>query len=276
MLGVWLARIAALDPTGTGLVDQERVVEEGSKAADHLLTIAIRALDYCMPVHIEYGDYLSALLTADHEVCPDDSHYGYRTHLRNAFAAFGVQPASTGAAAETGIWLPPEREPNFDRNHFESLCRDRDEVFRFIWENRPEVGVTEDVYTRVLSVRPCLRIGPEGFALREMVAEYLQCVVIEARQLNRFKVRRPDDMPLDVPVLLQGGGTLIFDEFGRLKFNIRNRLNDTEKQSRRIAYMWRESYIRHDGVNAARGRGFAELHRARALGKVSRFSEEWY
>src|SRR5690606_15515541 len=91
-LRVWVTRLTALGELPGGGVDLRRVAEEGAKAADHLLTIAIRAIDYSAPVHMEFCDYLSALLTADYELHPDDETYCYRDHLRTSFAAFGLRP----------------------------------------------------------------------------------------------------------------------------------------------------------------------------------------
>jgi hypothetical protein len=42
-----------------------RLALEAEKVARHVLTICIRALDYCPPVDIDFGDYLRALITAD-------------------------------------------------------------------------------------------------------------------------------------------------------------------------------------------------------------------
>ena len=52
--------------------------------------------------------------------------------------------------------------------------RDPDEVFRFLWANRAALEVYDQANTRVLSVRPCTRVGPDGFVLHETVSEYLQ------------------------------------------------------------------------------------------------------
>src|SRR6185369_13474720 len=91
----------------------------------------------------------------------------------------------------------PEGKISNDRIHFESLQRDPDEVFRFVWENRNKDGLNlyENAYSRVLSVRPCLRVGPDGFALRETVAEYMQIIDLQASELSRLKIKVPDGMP---------------------------------------------------------------------------------
>jgi hypothetical protein len=56
-----------------------------------LLQICIRALDYCPPLDITFGDYLRALITADVDVAPADNQ-GYRIALIEAFRAWGIFP----------------------------------------------------------------------------------------------------------------------------------------------------------------------------------------
>lgn len=63
--------------------------------------MAIRAIDYCPPVDLSFSDYLSALLTVDREVVPDD-RYGYRDALLSNFAAFGISPASVPTLTAAG------------------------------------------------------------------------------------------------------------------------------------------------------------------------------
>ncbi|MBS0263341.1 MAG: hypothetical protein JSS02_15470 [Planctomycetes bacterium] len=269
------ARLLGLDAGKSGWLDLERVIEEAATAADQLLTMSIRAIDYLMPVHLTFSDFLSALLTADCELCPNDKRYQYRNQLLRSFADYKIAPSSTGTATERGIWLTPDLSLNYDAVHFKTLQTDRDEVFRFIWENRTALGLCDRVYTRVLSVRPCLRIGPDGFLLRETVAEYLQSTTIPAQQLEFFDIDRPPEMPADATVRIEGGGTLVFDEFGRLKFNIRNRIDDGFRQSARIAYLWRLGYFRDQKKPLAGSQSFAELHRLRALNARTRYREAW-
>jgi hypothetical protein len=71
-LAIWLARIDKIGPIAKGKKDRSIVRDEGAQSAGHLLTMAIRAIDYCPPTDITFSDYLSALLTVDREVVPDD------------------------------------------------------------------------------------------------------------------------------------------------------------------------------------------------------------
>lgn len=252
-----------------GYLDRHRVIEEGATIADHLLTMAIRALDYCPPTDLEFCDYLSALLTADREIRPDDTKYNFRRTLLDSFQSYGIRPTSKGGGGEPGIWEPPGVDLSYERTHIEFIMRDPDEIFRFIWENRGELGLEEDAYTRVLSVRPCIRINADdGFVLRETVAEYYQILNALASELKHLGIKTPEGMPPDQQLTLYGGGTLIFDEFARVKYHIRNRLLNPVRQTRRLEYLWKYGYFRSPAAAqreelSAVDRRFAQMHQQR-------------
>ena len=46
-------------------LDRKRAAEEGAEIAERLLTMCIRAIDYCPPTDLQFCDFASALLTAD-------------------------------------------------------------------------------------------------------------------------------------------------------------------------------------------------------------------
>ena len=294
-IDVWEKRLATWLPKRDRWVPLDRVVEDGADAADHLLTMCIRALDYCPVVDITFPDFLSALLTADLELLPDDGKYNYRTVLRKQFARWDIEPASGGredvaggVVPEPGVWERPAAPELLDYSgvHRESLERNPDEVFRFLWENRGALGISTDAFTWVISVRPCVRVGPDGFILKETVSEYRQTLDLEARQLSqirdgRQRLSRPEGMAPDTDVRLQGGGVLIFDEFGHLKYHIRSRIRNANRQNARLDYLWRNGirdrlgrYGFSDG--APKGQRFALMHRRRdaTLGDNDEWSDD--
>jgi hypothetical protein len=152
------------------------------------------------------------------------------------------------------------------------MQRDPDEVFRFLWENRKLLALDDEAFTRVLSVRPVLRVAPDGFFLRETVAEYVQLVDLPARDLERRKIEKPAGMKPDERVRLQGAGALVFDEYGGLKYHVENPIADRARQAARLAHLWRAGFYR-----ARRpARRFATLHRAAISGRARRADgEEW-
>ena len=203
--------------------------------------------------------------------------YQFRRHLLQSFRRYGLRPTSPGTAAEPGIWAPPEvdlpgKPLDYSRTHFEALQRDPDEVFRFIWENRAALRLYDGAFSRVLSVRPCLRIGEDGFALRETVAEYMQMIDLEASELGALGIKAPKGMSPETNVRLFGGGVLIFDEFGRLKFHIHNRIDNAERQTVRLKHLFEYGYF---NTGASRLRRFSHLHRMRALNAGRQAPEEW-
>jgi hypothetical protein len=240
-LKVWKQRIDLYGELQDGMVSRLGVVDAAVDTADHLLTMAIRALDYCPPTDLLFGDFLSAIVTADYEMHPDDSRYQYRDHLRESFHAFGFEPGSGDTKlAEPGLWGPPgDREGlRYGRNHLASMQHDKDEIFRFIWENRAILRVDEDAYTNVEGVVPCYRVSSDGFVLHETVATYSQQVRMQANELESFGLKQPDTMPDDQDLTIYGGGALIFDESGRLKYHVRNRIRSAERQNPRLEYLW--------------------------------------
>ena len=228
--------------------------------AAYLLTMVIRALDYAPPVDLQFADFLSALLTSDHALHPDDSRYGFRERLRASFAAFGIQPI-TRTGPEIGLWRLPPLELRYDRSRHAALRREPDEVFRFLWENREPLGLSEEAYTFVQSVRPCVRTGADGFVLEETVADYVQILDVRAGELKEYDIRKPDGMGDNYNLRLYGGGALIFDDFGRLKYHVCNNVV-SQKQTRRLAHAEAQKDLRSE--DARRDAPFAHLHDDRA------------
>ena len=262
-LGVWLKRIDRLKKgkAAGSLLDRQLVVEQGADSAGQLLTMCIRALDYAPPTDLQFCDFLSALITADREAVPDDSKYHYRQVLRDSFAAYGLRPPPS--TDSHGAWeMVDNSKLTYDRSHFESMLRDPDEVFRFIWENRDALELEENAFTKVISVRPCMRIAPDGFALRETVAEYIQMMTLTPGEVETLNISTPEDMPADQEITLYGGGALVFDEYGHLKYNARNRILNAERQTRRLQYLWQYGFFDDEqGIQNP----FARLHLQRAL-----------
>jgi hypothetical protein len=83
-----------------------RFADEAVKASQHVLTIALRALDYLPPTDITFGDYLRALITADAELYSDDPRR-YRVAFIEAFRNYGIYPIDVRALGEESLrWRP--------------------------------------------------------------------------------------------------------------------------------------------------------------------------
>ncbi len=85
-----------------------RLAQEAAKTAEHILNICIRALDYCPPIDITFGDYLRALITADRDLVPEDTKT-YRVAFISAFRGRGIYPQGVTSLSEGSlVWDGPE------------------------------------------------------------------------------------------------------------------------------------------------------------------------
>jgi hypothetical protein len=121
-LTVYEARIADLlriASGGTGILQEgaihpdlvNRMAEEAARISQHVLTMCIRALDYCPPVDVTFGEYIRAIVTADVDMNPDDQEY--RIAMIESFRKRGIYPAYVrNLSQESLIWHPPEAEHN--------------------------------------------------------------------------------------------------------------------------------------------------------------------
>jgi hypothetical protein len=302
---VWSARLETLHDQSSDTLNLDRVEEEGKDIAEYLLLMAIRAMDYTPPMHLEFKDYLSALITIDKAIHPNDTRYDFRQKLLQSFTDYGIraaigkavsrhEDAILGEPGSRETTNPKEKEAHYKPNedgsfrpahsldlsyegvHFESLTRDPNEVFHFIWTNRQALGLDrglgKDAYWQVLSVRPCVRVSLDGFVLKETVAEFYQVVRLTVGELRKMKCNLPEDMPEDLVIPLYGGGTLIFNEFGRLEYYIHNSLVKKWQQEERIASQWRLGGFSEQGEH---GVNFATTHRLRAKANGIPTQEGW-
>ena len=223
-----LVRIAS---SGSGILARgeihpdlvNRMADEASKLARHICTMCIRALDYCPPFDITFGDYLRAIVTADLDLVPDDPRR-YRLALIESFRRHGIYAdAVRTLSTESLCWTPVlgERESetvggwikaleswgdDFRSTVAWNLRADRHDIFRasqldaasihnFIFRQDfdPElarhmglavgnrqlpahtrVGRDGKPRTRIHSVRPARRIGPDGQTEADLVLEIIQ------------------------------------------------------------------------------------------------------
>jgi hypothetical protein len=186
-----------------------RLTNEASKLAIHILTICIRALDYCPPVDLDFGDYLRALITADRDLVPNDVR-GYRIAFIAAFRDRGIYPSNVPAlSVESAVWEPPplplndldgllktldlewtlysERGTAFETSRKNSLAfrkwlldplREAELAalgFEAANPNMTVSGVTGALSPiEIHSVRPTRRTGPDGQNQTSLVVEITQ------------------------------------------------------------------------------------------------------
>jgi hypothetical protein len=168
----------------------ERLASDASKAADQFLNVCIRALDYCPPVDITFGDFLRAMITADADLVPDDD-LGYRDALIRAFRLRGIYPDGARTMSEESLrWTPFDggRKISVDLT-FDLAQEENDELegARQGLNRRNAIALNAfgDRYRSALGLVPRVpiaahtwhlvsRVGPDGQLVFEVVAELIQ------------------------------------------------------------------------------------------------------
>lgn len=86
----------------------ERLASEAGKAADQVLRMCIRGLDYLPPVDVTFGEYLRAIVTADADLVPEDDKH-YRVAFAEAFRKRGITVATNYfSSTDSLMWDEPE------------------------------------------------------------------------------------------------------------------------------------------------------------------------
>jgi len=115
----------------------ERLAQEAAKTSGHILHMCIRALDYCPPVDVTFGDYLRALITADADLVSDD-RLNYRLAVTEAFRQRGIYPRDVrNLSEESLLWESPTPEA---QKEFRQALRSPRALRKLV----PDWGLTSD------------------------------------------------------------------------------------------------------------------------------------
>ena len=252
-----------------------RLSEEAAKTANRIQLICLRALDYCPPVDITFGDYLRALVTADRDAMLEDA-MGYRSALINAFRSRGIRPEGVISYSEDALnWesyhgiAASTINPDFKRL-FSDLNRFEDEpdrenekqMYERLWGKaetfRTELGLAGmDVEPK--SINSLHRVRPDGSLQRQIVAELVQ---------QRENIPIDAANPAAGTFTFRGGTTLIINRQGEVRFSISKPIEGKEGEKRlerqrqylcRMAHSFSLApYVEFD---AQRDFGFRGIHR---------------
>lgn len=113
--GSGLLRKGELDPD---LV--KRLAKEAAKSAQHILRMCIRAMDYVPPVDVDFGDYLRAIITADHDLYPEDDKK-YRLAVIEAFSSWGIYAKGVPVITENALLWDSLENAVANRTEFDPL-----------------------------------------------------------------------------------------------------------------------------------------------------------
>lgn len=158
-LSIYKKRVADLlriATSGTGVLPEgalhpdlvRRLANEAAKSAQHVLNMCIRALDYCPPVDISFGDYLRAIITADADLVPDDD-LGYRIAFIEAFRWRGIYPRDVRALSVDSLRWPAVRTSQSFFQPLADKLRGWVGQFAYLQTRRQTYKETDDVSRKV-------------------------------------------------------------------------------------------------------------------------------
>jgi hypothetical protein len=175
------------------------LAESASRTAEDFFQICARAIDYCPPVDITFGDYLRAVMTADRDMHPVDKD-GVRDAFMQAFRLRGIIPNDAEFFSEDSLCWPPVppkclppvtafiEEPEGSGTRVErqlifgdpnGLTRDEQKVNarvlgNYAKQNAAVLGFRPDLPIRVASFHPTFRLATDGTLRVDMAVNLLQ------------------------------------------------------------------------------------------------------
>ena len=265
-----------------------RLAHEASKSAQHVLSMCIRALDYCPPTDITFGEYLRAIITADFDLVPDDD-LNYRISFVEAFRRRGIFPRDVRTlSVESLLWRSVDvgdLKPSSALNKYLGELRkpgmvhvyaqSREEIFRLQRQMRAELhaglgehlrhspdgerdarflGLELDDSFEVHTARIAFRSAPDGGVAPQLLVSLLQSTT------HAIDVSQPRGPQMK----FEGGCTLVFDLRAReVRYCIRKSLHSSSRVSRQRQFSIKE----FDSLNSTYLDVRALAENSSALGK---------
>ncbi|MGE0460035.1 MAG: S8 family serine peptidase [Vicinamibacterales bacterium] len=274
-----------------------RLADDAAKVAQHVLTMCIRALDYCPPVDITFGEYLRAIITADTDAVADDD-LRYRTAFVEAFRKRGLYPRDLRTLSEDSlVWRGPHNEDVRPSQALQDgLERVRNFAQSFLFaqgggegaEPREQVfhlqrGMRRDLHewlanhfdTHADGARDAAFLGIDPrfgfevhtarFALRPSPDGYIDPQFLVGL-LQEHRIPLDPERPGAETTTFEGGSTIVADlRRLRIRYCIRKNVTSATRQARQQAFMasrlesTRATYLGRGILDDAEP--FAALHR---------------
>ena len=287
-LSIYRARVAdlfRLATGGTGVLPAgaihpdlvERLSEEAAKSAQHVLNMCIRALDYCPPVDLTFGEFLRAIITADTDLVPDDDKH-YRLAFIEAFRRRGIYPRDVRSLSVDSLRWQSVANKDASREHFKRIGdhlrgfvqrttgvrRNRRDAFTYereiceklhaVIRNQPLARMKEfeDTTGLVLSaarIPPGLKTKDNGVPVFEVHAarparragpdgDKVDQIVITVTQKRRLPIDPSLPDTYDNQFTFRGGCTVILDlDSLELQYAIRKRITSENRINRQREFL---------------------------------------
>jgi hypothetical protein len=251
--------------------------------------MCVRAIDYCPPVDITFGEFLRAVITADFDLVEDDD-LNYRIAFIEAFRKRGIYPRDVRTlSVESLLWRGPNNDEVRPSSHLENTLaqlrsfadtnlytESRRKAFHFEREFRRSIhqllsghfvngshGETDAAYLglephglfEVRSARIAYRTSPDS----RMVPQFLVTL------LQRTDVPMRANDPNGGRMLFEGGCTLVADlRSSRIQYCIRKNTNSGTRLVRQQEFASQLAATSSTYFGALRERiaePFAAIHR---------------
>jgi hypothetical protein len=230
-----------------------RLAETAAKTAEHFLNICIRALDYCPPVDILFGDFLRAMVTADFDLVADDK-YSYRGAIIDAFRLRGIVPESVSSYSEESLlWCPPDvlrgvsipscQGLAFDVLKYGGSEADRQQqkdnavaLHTFADQNRELLGLAVDPNLKVQArtFHEVHRVAPDGKLIFDIVAEFTQ---------QRKEIPIDPNDPNQGTFVFRGGTTIILNRDGEVRYAIQKGIGEPSQDKTNLRLNRQREYL---------------------------------
>lgn len=240
---------------------QAALAEKASTLASQFLTMCIRAIDYCPPVDMTFGEYLRAVITADKDLVPDDP-WAYREAWVDAFRRYKIFPNLVPDLSEESLlWRSPKQlsveippieglafaELRFDGDPAwpagaDELVRQAcvlgnivtDEKFMPLFglaargdpklKRNPDQEPDDVALPKIQSIRSSRRIGPSGQVVFDIVAE--------VTQRRSVRIKGSEDT-----CNFYGGSTIIVNPRGAIRYVIAKRVTNNLRLQQQIDFL---------------------------------------
>ncbi len=254
-----ILRIARLDGAKAPLPEAlvRHLARIACRLANQFLNIIIRAIDYCPPVSLRFGEYLRAMITADADLVPEDP-WAYREALVDAFRRRQVEvPGVADLSEEELRWRAPERrleplrELAFTNRRFASgpgraaspavlraqahalgryVCQaDHQWDFGLIKNGHPVLDGDTVTRPEVQSLRSVQRVSPNRDVAFDVVAEVTQ------RRTHRA-----------TGTVLHGGATFIIGPDGEIRYSIVKNVGSSRRMAELLDYRGKRAALNPD------------------------------
>jgi hypothetical protein len=256
----------------------QRLAQEASKVASHFMNICIRAIDYCPPVDVTFGEFLRALITADSDLVPDDK-FGYRAEIIKAFRLRGIIPEDVGSYSEEALrWCSPdvfgrpvppcqglvydavEVEADQDSDRRAKRARSNAAILtKYAKANAKGLGLTytpnQEPNINAHSFHPIHRIAPDGRLVVDFVVEFLQ------RRTEPLDLNDPQSPVFEY----RGGSTVIFNRKGEVRYVVEKSIDSQHRLEAQREFLLQSSHsmpaAAYQDQLKISGMNFAAIHR---------------